>query len=69
MASRYDAVMEAIFAGRKLTKDMITGNPADRFTDLPPLADESGQASIDAEQARIFRDAVEAQARWLEGGS
>lgn len=65
--SRYNAVMEAIFAGRKLTKDMITGNPSDAAFELPPMADEPGQGSIDAEQARIFRDAAEAQARWLEG--
>jgi len=67
MLSRYNAVLEAIAKGRRLTKDMITGDPADARYELPPLADEPGQASIDAEQARIFRDAVEAQARWLEG--
>jgi hypothetical protein len=69
MASRYNAVMEAIFAGRKLTKDMITGDPADARYELPPMQDEPGQWATDAEQARIFRDAAEAQARWLEGNS
>lgn len=65
--SRYNAVMEAIFAGRKLTRDMITGNPADAAYELPPMQDEPGQSAIDAEQARRFRDAVEQQARYLDG--
>jgi hypothetical protein len=69
MGNRYNAVMEAIAKGRKLTKDMITGDPADARFELPPMQDEPGQSTIDAEQARIFRDAVEEQMRYLEGRS
>lgn len=67
MRSRYAAVLELIAQGRTVTKDMVTGDPADRGTVW--LADEPNQAEIDAAQAAAFRDAAEAQRQAMEGRS
>lgn len=34
MANRYDDVLKAIADGRKLTKDMVTGDPSDQRVEL-----------------------------------
>ena len=67
MATRYDQLLEAILSGRKVTRGMINGDPYDN-RELPPMVDEPNQGEIDAEQARRFREAVEAQNQSYGGG-
>lgn len=71
MSSRYNAALAAILAGRKVTKDMITGDPADRYTvfesELPPMQDEWNQAEIDAEQAEFLRAGIEERRKRMKG--
>lgn len=71
MSDRYNAALAAILGGRRVTKDMITGDPADRYTvfeaDLPPMVDETNQGDIDAQQAEFLRQGIEEQRRRMKG--
>lgn len=55
MANRYDQVLTAIAEGRRVTKDMVTGNPDDRRVELGDSADYLTEFHEQIQQADTSR--------------